>query len=86
MTQNRTNQGNLRKAKAIWISQVVEHLDRDRAAVGGTEQAVDDLQRAAVAVQLGGSDPRALAHCARIAEDFGCDEVAATNATAQWPF
>jgi tRNA-dihydrouridine synthase len=84
LTQNRTNQGNLRKAKAIWINEVVEHLDRDRAAVGGTEQAVDDLQRAAVAVQLGGSDP--LAHCARIAEDFGYDEVVSTNATAQWPF
>ena len=27
-----------------------------------------------VAVQLGGSDPRALAECARIAEDFGYDE------------
>jgi tRNA-dihydrouridine synthase len=37
-------------------------------------------------VQLGGSDPRALAHCAPIAEDFGYDEVASTNATAQWPF
>src|SRR5579862_4137308 len=28
-----------------------------------------------VALQLGGSDPRALAQCARIAEDFGYDEV-----------
>jgi tRNA-dihydrouridine synthase A len=28
-----------------------------------------------VAVQLGGSDPRALADCAKIAEDFGYDEV-----------
>jgi len=28
-----------------------------------------------VAIQLGGSDPRALADCARIAEDFGYDEV-----------
>ncbi len=28
-----------------------------------------------VALQLGGSDPRALAECARIAEDFGYDEV-----------
>ena len=28
-----------------------------------------------VALQLGGSDPRALAACARIAEDFGYDEV-----------
>lgn len=28
-----------------------------------------------VAIQLGGSDPRALAECARIAEDFGYDEV-----------
>jgi tRNA-dihydrouridine synthase A len=28
-----------------------------------------------VAVQLGGSDPRALANCAKIAEDFGYDEV-----------
>jgi tRNA-dihydrouridine synthase A len=28
-----------------------------------------------VAVQLGGSDPRALAACAKIAEDFGYDEV-----------
>src|ERR1700719_4467098 len=28
-----------------------------------------------VAVQLGGSDPRQLAQCARIAEDFGYDEV-----------
>jgi tRNA-dihydrouridine synthase A len=28
-----------------------------------------------VAVQLGGSDPRALAQCARIAEDFGYDEI-----------
>jgi tRNA-dihydrouridine synthase A len=28
-----------------------------------------------VALQLGGSDPRALAQCARIAEDFGYDEI-----------
>src|SRR6201988_3738513 len=28
-----------------------------------------------VAIQLGGSDPRALAACARIAEDFGYDEI-----------
>jgi tRNA-dihydrouridine synthase A len=28
-----------------------------------------------VAVQLGGSDPRALSQCARIAEDFGYDEI-----------
>ena len=28
-----------------------------------------------VAVQLGGSDPQALAQCARIAEDFGYDEI-----------
>jgi tRNA-dihydrouridine synthase A len=28
-----------------------------------------------VAIQLGGSDPRALAECARIAEEFGYDEV-----------
>ncbi|HZS63497.1 MAG TPA: tRNA dihydrouridine(20/20a) synthase DusA [Xanthobacteraceae bacterium] len=28
-----------------------------------------------VAIQLGGSDPRALAQCARIAEDFGYDEI-----------
>ena len=28
-----------------------------------------------VAIQLGGCDPRALAECARIAEDFGYDEV-----------
>ena len=28
-----------------------------------------------VALQLGGSDPRALAECARIAEDLGYDEV-----------
>ena len=28
-----------------------------------------------VAIQLGGSDPRALAECAKIAEDFGYDEV-----------
>jgi tRNA-dihydrouridine synthase A len=28
-----------------------------------------------VALQLGGSDPRALAECARIAEDFGYDEI-----------
>ena len=28
-----------------------------------------------VAIQLGGCDPVALAACARIAEDFGCDEV-----------
>ncbi|MEX0751550.1 MAG: tRNA dihydrouridine(20/20a) synthase DusA [Xanthobacteraceae bacterium] len=28
-----------------------------------------------VAIQLGGCDPRALAQCARIAEDFGYDEV-----------
>jgi len=28
-----------------------------------------------VAIQLGGSDPRALAECARIAEDFGYDEI-----------
>jgi tRNA-dihydrouridine synthase A len=28
-----------------------------------------------VAIQLGGSDPQALAECARIAEDFGYDEV-----------
>ena len=28
----------------------VEDLDRNRAAVGGTEQAIDDLQRAAAAV------------------------------------
>src|SRR4051794_30791788 len=29
----------------------------------------------AVALQLGGSDPRALAECARIAEDLGYDEI-----------
>jgi tRNA-dihydrouridine synthase A len=28
-----------------------------------------------VAIQLGGSDPRALAECAKIAEDFGYDEI-----------
>jgi len=28
-----------------------------------------------VALQLGGSDPKALAQCARIAQDFGCDEI-----------
>src|SRR5581483_6969079 len=28
-----------------------------------------------VALQLGGSDPRALAQCARIGEDFGYDEI-----------
>ncbi|HZR29295.1 MAG TPA: tRNA-dihydrouridine synthase, partial [Terriglobales bacterium] len=28
-----------------------------------------------VAIQLGGSDPRGLAQCARIAEDFGYDEI-----------
>ena len=28
-----------------------------------------------VAIQLGGSDPRALAECARIAEEFGYDEI-----------
>ncbi|MDD5036082.1 MAG: tRNA-dihydrouridine synthase, partial [Methylococcaceae bacterium] len=34
-----------------------------------------DASEHPVALQLGGSDPKALAECARIAEDFGYDEV-----------
>jgi tRNA-dihydrouridine synthase A len=43
------------------------HGDRERLL------AFNDVEHP-VAVQLGGSDPRALAECARIAEDFGYDE------------
>jgi tRNA-dihydrouridine synthase A len=44
------------------------HGDRNRLmAFNATEQPV--------AIQLGGSDPRALAECAKIAEDFGYREV-----------
>jgi tRNA-dihydrouridine synthase A len=45
-------------------------LHGDRARLLGFDAAEHP-----VAVQLGGSDPRALAQCARIAEDFGYDEV-----------
>ena len=34
-----------------------------------------DLAEHPLAIQLGGSDPRALTECARIAEDFGYDEI-----------
>jgi tRNA-dihydrouridine synthase A len=34
-----------------------------------------DAREAPVALQLGGSDPAALAHCARLAEQWGYDEV-----------
>lgn len=44
------------------------HGDRDRHL--GFHQAEHPL-----ALQLGGSDPQALAECARIAEDYGYDEV-----------
>src|SRR5258706_5122303 len=44
------------------------HGDRDRLL--GFDPAEHP-----VAVQLGGSEPRALASCARIAEDFGYDEI-----------
>src|SRR3954462_10665114 len=42
----------------------------DRARLLGFDQA-----ERPVALQLGGCDPRALAQCARIAHDFGYDEV-----------
>jgi tRNA-dihydrouridine synthase A len=45
-------------------------LRGDRARLIG----FDDFEHP-VAIQLGGSDPRALADCARIAEDFGYDEI-----------
>jgi tRNA-dihydrouridine synthase A len=45
-------------------------LRGDRARLIG----FDDFEHP-VAIQLGGSDPRALAECARIAEDFGYDEI-----------
>jgi tRNA-dihydrouridine synthase A len=44
------------------------HGDRDRLL------KFDDAEHP-LAIQLGGSDPRALAECARIAEQFGYDEV-----------
>ncbi|MEA2977982.1 MAG: tRNA-dihydrouridine synthase [Alphaproteobacteria bacterium] len=44
------------------------HGDRDRLLKFDTAEHP-------VAIQLGGSDPRALAECARIAEEFGYDEV-----------
>ena len=44
------------------------HGDRERLL------AFNDAEHP-VAIQLGGSDPRALAECARIAEDFGYGEV-----------
>jgi tRNA-dihydrouridine synthase A len=43
------------------------HGDRERLL------GFNDAERP-VAIQLGGSDPRALAECAKIAEDFGYDE------------
>jgi tRNA-dihydrouridine synthase A len=46
----------------------VLHGERDRLI------GFDPFERP-VALQLGGCDPRALAQCARIAEDFGYDEV-----------
>src|SRR5438105_4374820 len=45
-------------------------LHGDRARLIGFDPAEHP-----VALQLGGCDPRALAACARIAEDFGYDEV-----------
>src|SRR5439155_10216398 len=42
----------------------------DRARLLGFDSAEHP-----VALQLGGSDPRLLAECARIAEDFGYDEI-----------
>jgi tRNA-dihydrouridine synthase A len=45
-------------------------LNGDRARLLAFDPAEHPL-----ALQLGGSDPRALAQCARIAEDFGFDEV-----------
>src|SRR5499433_1692772 len=45
-------------------------LHGDRARLLGFDPAEHPL-----ALQLGGSDPQALAQCARIAEDFGYDEV-----------
>src|ERR1700752_1902834 len=45
-------------------------LRGDRARLIG----FDDFEHP-VAIQLGGSDPRALAECARIAQDFGYDEI-----------
>jgi len=44
------------------------HGDRDR-------HLAFDAAEHPVALQLGGSDPRAMAACARIAEDYGYDEV-----------
>jgi tRNA-dihydrouridine synthase A len=46
----------------------VLHGDRARLL------ALDPAERP-VALQLGGSDPRKLGQCARIAEDFGYDEL-----------
>src|SRR5499433_641068 len=45
-------------------------LHGDRARLLGFDPAEHPL-----ALQLGGSDPQALAQCARIAEDFGYDEI-----------
>ncbi len=45
-------------------------LHGDRARLLGYDAAEHP-----VAIQLGGSDPSALAECARIAEDFGYDEI-----------